>query len=285
MNRIVLHIGTHKTGTTSFQRWFRDNADAIDAVCGATLYEGRARDARELGAICIDEGRDTPGLRRRVERDNHEFPGTLTLPGTQAREQMITEVHENIRNQIQKTRDTFVVSSESLSLLRSKSEIDRLAAMFPAGETTVVVCLRRPEDFLRSWSKHLDRDFFEVSDDPTSFAYVKPDSWLVDYDDLLSAYTNVYGKESIVVIDYDTAMAEHGSTIPKIAEVFCSNPTALPSWNSYLFNTGEKSPRKPIRGISKPRHYRRYYIWLVGQWGRNFGHAFSKHVLRRGRNT
>lgn len=281
MTHIVLHIGTHKTGTTSFQRWFNDNESAIAIACGATIYKGRFRDARELGAICIGDGRETPAMHRRADRGANVDPGALPIRGTPQWEQMVAEVRRSVRDQLTAAGDTFVVSSESLCLLRYGPEIERLAEMFPAGQTTVVVCLRRPADFLRSWRRHLDRDFFEFSNDPTSFAYLEPDSWLVAYDQLIEAYRDVFGPDSVVVVDYDAAMTEHGSTVAGIARTFCSDLSLLPPWHDYVLNTAGNYPRKPVRGISKPRHYRRYFLWIVAQWGRHLKNAVMKRVLPR----
>lgn len=280
--RVVLHIGTHKTGTTSFQRWFRDNEPTITSTCGATMYKGRLPDARELGALLINPDRETPDIRRRIDRGENADAGAPPLRGTPEWDQLRTDVFDNVQQQLAAATSTFVVSSESLSLLRHPSEISRLTQIFPPEHTTVVVCLRTPEDFLSSWKRHLDRDFFEFSKDPTSFAYVQPDSWLVDYEQLLRAYRDGFGQDSVVVVDYDSAISEYESTIPPIARTFCSDLSALPAWDSYILNTKENSPRKPIPGIAKPHHYRRYYLWVVGQWRRNFAHAFRKHVLRRG---
>jgi hypothetical protein len=281
VSRIILHIGTHKTGTTSFQRWFNENESAISSACGATIYKGRFRDARELGAICIDEGRETPAMHRRNDRGDTAAPGAMPIRGSAQWSSMVSDVRESVAEQLRVATDTFVVSSEALCLLRFRPEIDRLAEMFPPEHTTVVVCLRKPADFLRSWRRHLDRDFFEFSDDPTSFAYVKPDSWLVDYEQLLTAYRDVYGNDSVVVVNYDESMATHGSTVAGIAHTFCSDLSVLPSWNSYILNTAGNYPRKPIRGISRPHHYRRYYLWIVAQWGRHIKNAVKKRVVRR----
>jgi hypothetical protein len=54
MGQIFLHIGTLKTGTTSFQRWFFDNQDAIARDAGVRWYNGQFPDAREIAALCLD---------------------------------------------------------------------------------------------------------------------------------------------------------------------------------------------------------------------------------------
>ena len=62
MGRVILHIGTLKTGTTSFQRWFSDNESAIGDATGFRWFRGDFPDAREIAAACIDENRETPAM-------------------------------------------------------------------------------------------------------------------------------------------------------------------------------------------------------------------------------
>jgi hypothetical protein len=259
--RIILHIGTHKTGTTSFQRWFRDNRERIAAVSGASIYDGVFRDSRELGALCIDADRETPGLHRRSVR-GRLVDSPMPLRAAPEWETFATRVTGNLREQHRGASKVFVISSESLSLLRRPAELARLRDMLPAAETTVVVCLRSPADFLRSWTRHLDRDFFELSDDPNSFAYVEADSWLVDYPGLLSVWRDAFGEDAVHVVDYDRSVASHGSTIPALLAHVSPGSIDWPAWEGYVFNTaGGKAPRRPVRGVSSPRHWRRWWWW------------------------
>ena len=46
---------------------------------------------------------------------------------------------------------------------------------------TVVMAFREKTAFLQSYAEQLEVMGYQSSDDPTSFAYVEPDSWLVDY--------------------------------------------------------------------------------------------------------
>lgn len=258
---VILHIGTLKTGTTSFQRWFTDNADGIERSTGLRWFTGFFPDARELAAVCMDDGRETPAMAL----------GFFPRRGTDEWAAWAASVRDNVARQIAASPAPIVVSCEALCLLRSDTELARLADMFPPESTRVLLCLRSPEGFLRSWKNHLEHDFFERSSDPASFAYVEADSWLVDYADLRSAYVRCYG--DVTVVDYDAALAEHGSVIPALAATFFPADTALPGWETYRLNKSSRPPRKPVKGLARPRHYLRYYKWKTAQ--------AVKHRLRR----
>lgn len=255
MTRVILHIGTLKTGTTSFQKWFSDNEEAIATSTGVRWFRGSFPDAREIAAACIDDGRETPAMALGFfpTRDSAEWYAWRD------------EVIDNVRHQIGQTDSAIMVSCEALCLLRTPSEIARLAELFDPNETEVVLTLRRPEGFLESWKQHLEHDFFRRSKNPNSFAYVDADSWLVDYAALEIAYRSVF-TGMFTVIDYDAAMNTNGSVMPSLISSFTDVPLeALPEWDGYRLNRSARPPRKPVRGLARPRHYIRYYKWKTAQ--------------------
>lgn len=255
MGRVILHIGTLKTGTTSFQRWFSDNESAITTATGARWFRGAFPDAREVAAVCIDEGRQTPAMAL----------GFFPERATPEWETWSSDVRRSIRHQIESSDHALVVSSEALCLLRSPTELQRLAEMFDPATTRIVLTLRSPEGFLSSWKQHLEHDFFRRSNDPTSFAYVGDDSWLVDYAQLREAYASVFA-HPLTVINYDEAMTRDGSIIPALINSFTDVAVAdLPAWRDYRLNRSARPPRKPVKGLARPRHYARYWKWRVAQ--------------------
>ena len=260
---VILHIGTLKTGTTSFQRWFTDHADEIETQHGFRWFRGFFPDSRELAAVCLDDERETPAMAL----------GFFPQRNTEEWATWAASVRENVARQLADSAAPIVVSCEALCLLRSNAELGRLAEMFPPESTRIVLCLRSPEGFLRSWKSHLEHDFFERSNDPASFAYVEPDTWLVDYDSLVGAYRRHYVAHGVTVVDYDTAMTEHGSVIPALASTFFPKDASLPDWETYRLNKSSRPPRKPVKGLARPRHYVRYYTWKTAQ--------AVKHRLRR----
>ena len=263
MGRVILHIGTLKTGTTSFQRWFADNETAITAATGARWFRGAFPDAREIAAVCIDEGRQTPAMAL----------GFFPERGTAEWDTWAGSVRQSVRDQIDASDKPLVVSCEALCLLRTPTEMQRLGELFDPATTHIVLTLRSPEGFLASWKQHLEHDFFRRSSDTSSFAYVNEDSWLVDYAQLRRAYESAFGAP-MTVIDYDDAMARDGSIIPALAASFTDVPLeALPDFRTYRLNRSARPPRKPVKGLARPRHYVRYWKWKTAQ--------AIRHRLRR----
>jgi len=266
MGRVILHIGTLKTGTTSFQRWFSDNEAAITAATGARWFRGAFPDAREIAAACIDEGRQTPAMAL----------GFFPERGTAEWQAWASDVRRSVSEQIEASDGTLVVSCEALCLLRTPTEMQRLAELFDPSTTRVVLTLRSPEGFLASWKQHLEHDFFRRSTDKTSFAYVGNDSWLVDYAQLRRVYESTFDTP-MTIIDYDEAMARDGSIIPALVASFTDVPLEdLPDFSTYRLNRSARTPRKPVKGLARPRHYTRYWKWKATQ--------AIRHRLRRFRN-
>ena len=251
MGRVILHIGTLKTGTTSFQRWFSDNETVISAATGCRWFRGAFPDAREIAAACIDDGRETPAMAL----------GFFPERGSDAWCTWRDGVLESVRSQVDAAESPLVVSCEALCLLRTPDEMQRLVELFDPMTTDVVLTLRSPAGFLSSWKQHLEHDFFRRSNDPTSFAYVADDSWLVDYDALKRAYAETFHGH-FTVVDYDDCLARDGSIIPALVASFTDvDLDALPDWRNYHLNRSARPPRKPVKDLARPRHYLRWWKW------------------------
>ena len=268
MGRVILHIGTLKTGTTSFQRWFSDNEAEITRTTGVRWFRGSFPDAREIAAVCIDEGRQTPAMALGF------FPDR-TSP---AWEPWAESVSASVRSQITASDSPLYVSCEALCLLRTPTEMQRLAELFDPATTHIVLTIRSAAGFLDSWKQHLEHDFFRRSNDPSSFAYVGDDSWLVDYESLKNAYgTTFHGR--LTVIDYDACLVRDGSIIPALMTTFTDvSPDALPEWRNYRLNRSARPPRKPVKGLARPRHYVRWWKWRTAQAVR---HRVRRHDTTR----
>ena len=219
--RIFVHIGTHKTGTTSFQNWLRDNESALRERFGLGVYHGVFPNCREVGLACASPERSLPtrGISQWVDPEWRRHVGEL------------------VAAQLARPED-LVLSSEALSFLRSPTEIEHLAELLRERDVTILVVLRNRPDFLESWANHLRRDRYKLSRDPSSFAYVRPDSWLADYEMLLGAYRAVFGEDHVRVIDYDKALSEQGSIIPLVMAEVVGENVSLPDWRMARHNVG-----------------------------------------------
>jgi hypothetical protein len=240
--RVFLHIGTHKTGTTSFQKWLRENEDDLRSRFGLGVYLGGFPNNRELGLACANTDRLLP-VRRIPQWSDHLWRD---------------HVNELARVQMQRDEPSIIVSAESLSFLRADEEVRRVQHMFADREVTILLTLREPADFLASWGRHLTRSKYELSDDPKSFAYVAADSWLARYDDLIDVFGRVFGRDRVLTVDYEEATSEHGSVIPGLMRHLVGDVRDLPDWSGYRFNTSAQfaTPRRfsPRWALSRLGH-------------------------------
>jgi hypothetical protein len=222
-DRVVLHIGVHKTGTTSIQNWAHQNRDDLRTRLGLDVYFGRlgGKNHIELPLLCMRSDRN---LHARVMHPDS------CLPSWHA------ETRRHIAEQLASPAPSMFISAESLSFLRYPDELATLRELLGSREVRVIVFLRDPQDYLRSYRAQVEKMGYAPSRYPESFNYVEPDTWLIDFDRLLGAYTDAFGPESVTVLSYEDALAAHGSAIPAVAEAAGLAIADLPDWQEYWLN-------------------------------------------------
>jgi len=257
--RIFVHIGTHKTGTTSLQDWLGRHETELRERFRLGVYQGAFPNCREIGLACASPSRSLPtrGIPQWVDPEWRRH------------------VSELVAAQLARPED-LILSAEVLSFLRSTAEVQHLAQLLRERDVTILVVLRNRADFLESWAKHLQRDRYKLSRDPSSFAYVQADSWLADYDSLVGAYRDVFGDDHVRIIDYDQAMSSHGSIVPLVMAEIVGASKTLPDWQSARKNVGS-DVAKSRKEAQEP---------LIVRLARFVRHPVdtSKRVIERRRN-
>jgi hypothetical protein len=200
---VLLHVGTHRTGTTSIQRFLRDHPAELAEV-GLTFPRGQflADNHVELHMLTMRPERQT--FARRM------FPQPSPVTA----------------------RTDALWSAEGLSFLRYPDEIERIVSMIGVPDR-VVMFIREPASFLASYTRNLARVGVSPSSDPDSTAYVEPDSWLVDYDTRIGLWREMVGAERVTVLDYDD------DVIPIFADLLGID--ALPDLTPYRLNQGVRT--------------------------------------------
>lgn len=213
MPRAIVHIGTQKTGTTTFQTWATRNREALERTTGLRYYRSMYGDYPEVIPplefliVCPRPGRlDT---------------FTSTLPA-----QMLAELPERLRVHLSTELDgtDILISNEVLSLLRHPDEVDRLRALLTGYDLEFIAVRRDPQDFLRSYRQWMVNMRIEPSMDPTSEFYVEDDTWLLDFDALDPLFPGLRW------VDYGDAIARYGSIIPALCEEMGLDPATVPNW-------------------------------------------------------
>ena len=224
--RAIVHIGTHKTGSTSLQYWLAQHAAELERDHHLGVYRPIHPNGRELALLCANPDRSIPTIR--------EIPEWRS-------ESWRTQSWGHVRSEIERSDEVLLLSNETLSLLRTTAELERLAELLAPRAIDIVLVTRRPADFLRSWREQLTRDGFSPSEDQRSFAYLETNSWLVDYDEIVRVNQGVFGADHVHVVDYDAAMATFGSVIPAIMAQCGLDVSSLPEWSNVRRNRGTRA--------------------------------------------
>lgn len=203
LKEAIVHIGLHKTGTTSIQQFVQDNINGFRDR-GVDFYQGMAilQNHVELHAAAM-----------RPERQS----GYKNRTGLVVNDMYIKSVKERVAQFIKQSPCPKVLfSSEGLSLLRYPDEVQMLKALLGTENVKIIVALRNPADYLASYEHQLQKQPGTLPTEITkdSFAYTAADSWLVGYEARLEVFKKVFGEKSLVTIDYDRAMREDRNIIP-----------------------------------------------------------------------
>lgn len=191
---IDIHIGTHKTGSTSFQCALAQNRDQL-LKNKIIFYQGTIlKDNHiELTEVCI---------RSHVEKMVDFRPEAKKLSNlsySTVRENILSLLSDGKNNGIKK----FIFSCESLSLFREVEEVKRLRDLFPGYcNIRIFVVLRDKSSFLSKYAAQVVRfSGRHESQDPESALYVGHDSWLIDFERLLEVYKTVF--ETVKELKYN----------------------------------------------------------------------------------
>lgn len=222
--RILLHIGTHKTGSTSIQQFLHQRRDRL-AAHGVAFYRGRYLPSNhvELHSAAIRTERPTPF---KLDRDLHVDDAY--------RAGILAEVAAFLAScQAQHA----VFSAEGLSYLRYPDELDRLQRLFSGYRVDILVYLRDVEDYrcshLAEFARRRERGGRVTGD----FADLSAGSWLLDYRTRLKPYRQTFGSEHVHVMDYDVEVARDGSVIPSFLRMLgIADGFAPADWSDFGYN-------------------------------------------------
>ncbi len=226
--RAILHIGTHKTGTTSFQAALHDNFDQL-LDCGIRVFESRLTETRGWA-------HELPLLSVRPELT---IPLRLMIPDSTL-STFQTEAYDHVRRQVLTPEPVLIASHEELSFIRRHEEVEFLAKLLNGRQIQVVIALREKNSFLRSYRNQLTQMGYPTSSPyQDSFMYTKEDSWIVDRTGLVGAFSDVLGSSSVSVIDYEATTLKYGSIVRALWSVTGLPDELSPSVDGYWLNVSE----------------------------------------------
>lgn len=222
--RLILHVGTHKTGTTSFQASLKANA-AVLAARGVGAVgtpkvgrDGKTRLRYNLADFAHLFLRDTivSGHRLRYGAGRNA-PG---IRGSRSRLQWALDLARRPERDL-------ILSAEAFCFLRTAEEARNMRRFIAlTRRTPLILLVRRNEaDWRASWTAQLSknprvRDGLAASDPTTRI----DGEWYFDLD-AIRAFWAALG--DLREIDFDAAIAAEGNIVPQLYRAAGIDPAGL----------------------------------------------------------
>lgn len=191
--RTFLHIGTHRTGTTSAQTYLQERL-------GPPTYP--------LGTLVPYQHLEASLVALRPRRLG---PAALARGAADA---------ETIRGWVESARRAstdLILSSEELSFVRHRDELDRLLDLLiahGAGTVEVVLVHRDPSTYVPSYkvaSTIIRQSPIAELVPPPLPKEIREGSWLVDHEARVALWST---RCTVHVLSYEDEVARHGSVVP-----------------------------------------------------------------------
>lgn len=213
--RLIVHIGTQKTGSTSLQRSLHESFDALAQV--GVRYAALDRSGRALKHVSVLRAARSPNSAV-AQAEFNALMSELATPG----------IH------------TLIVSEERL-WKADQTPLSFFARFRPECEVVVAVCLRRQDLYIESLYNQTIRTGLHTECRPIAEFWRDPEmAGRLDYHQLLSAWRTV--ADRVVAIDFGTAVKADGAAgsfvkalgipLPTPLQEFAANPS--PDANAVL---------------------------------------------------
>ena len=239
MRTLKIHVGPHKTGTTSIQAFLLENARALKAR-DHEFYAERVSPFRKRGnAWALAHALIRPELATPM-RLNGSAKG-----GLQEDEHLIDAFIKAVQRS---DASTILVSSEAFSFLRTAEEKNALRALIdPLFDVVVPIVARRRDDKWRqSWNRQIEN--MGAADKLTDLpAAERADAeWYFDFDQII-AFWSSFG--DVDILDYDRSLEEDGSILPAFLQA--AGLTDLGITGDYQLNATLNHESLANRSVSK----------------------------------
>lgn len=177
--RTIIHIGQHKTGTTSLQHFLRQNRQALrmQGLYVPEILVGFDNPSHFiLNVYSLSEARSSSMKDKLKASKTPKFFSELG-------NRLETDIaHHYEQAGAEGCRDV-LWSNEGLYLLNSEAEYRKLADLFRpySSEIVAVCCFRDARSYRASYTSQLARQKISPSGEKDSYRYIDSDSWLFDY--------------------------------------------------------------------------------------------------------
>ncbi len=209
MRKLFIHVGTHKTGTTSLQAYLLDNAGALRSS-GVEVFTETHRKFGQT-ANCFS-------LASAVLRPSLKTVARMTGDASKSGFWHLAKSKMRIKHILSSsTASSFILSAEAFCFARTDTERIKILKLLDHKDIEVipVVCFRNQENWRESWFSELEtwrprfkQPFGEGMDD------IRGD-WYFDVDAIYNFWSKI---GPVRVLDFDEAVKGHQSIIGPILQ-------------------------------------------------------------------
>lgn len=198
---MVLHIGLHKTGTTSIQSYLREHEREL-ADRGMRFPKGwLQRNCHfELPIALLRQYRLTPSREKGVEWKDADWCADVVRQVAR-----YLDAHRGERT---------ILSCEEFSFFRYDDEFTRLRAI--VGDPEIILFRRDVDAWLASLCAEQHKIGFGFSENPDAYNCVERRAWIADHEAREMLWRRWFSK--VTVYDYDELVARDGTVLPQFCE-------------------------------------------------------------------
>lgn len=198
--RTILHIGQHKTGTTSLQHYLKKEHQNL---LKKGLYIPQSIVGIEhpshyiLSVYALKSTRLSPMKEVLLKNQHPDYFKSLE-------KKLLADIKNHYKQAVKNNCSDILWTNEGLYLLNSVSEYQTLHQLFQrySDEVICVCCFREKNSFRQSFSQQLKTQALSFSQDKDSYRYIEPTSWLFDYDRKKALLEQVF--KTTLFLAYDT---------------------------------------------------------------------------------
>lgn len=217
--RILLHAGTHKTGTSSFQQFMVDQADWLRAQGVEPYIETRPEAPGPNAALLAHD------LLRAEVMTGSRLAGTMPPAGLGRMLQAIGHMRGVIA--AARGRD-LLISAEAFGFFRKAEERQWLAAACHGLPIVPLVVFREEAGWRRSWRAQIARNPGITPERMSAPGFPLLPDWWFDRGAIRRFWERT---GPLVEVDYDAARARDGSVLPALcAALGLPRPPACDIW-------------------------------------------------------
>ena len=231
--RVILHVGQHKTGSTAIQDYLLDHR-AFFAAQGFAICPDWT--ATLTGPRLARQSCNAKSVANAIIRDSLATP--VRLGGSRPRltpaqrQQGLRAVNAWLRA---RPEPAVIISAESFSFVREDQEMRRLERMCAGLDWRAILFLRAPQSWLASWRIQIAHAGWPRQAGAVpghGVLDVSDTSWLVDH----GAIRAFWG-ERAAILSYEDAMSSRGTVIPAFLNQLGLDPAICPDWAGYVANS------------------------------------------------